>query len=230
MDIFLILIIMFVAFNAFRSYLRGALICIIDTIALLLATILATSFFDQFVYLLYTTDYYKAIKDSVSSMMDYNTIMANNNNTSVIIQNNFVMPRVIQEFVDKNNTVEIYNRIGVKNYDAYITDVFAHLIIVSITFAIVFFIAYVIMYLVKIVAIPRIRVVSLGPVDKYISIGLGVVKSVIFMFLALTFVPLLFTEFNYDKIYSIICNSPILNFLYNLNPIITQLLSDVTLR
>ncbi len=230
MDIFLILIIIFMAFVAFRSYLRGALISFIDTASLFIATVIATSFFDQFVYFLYTTNFYRDAKKSIAGMMDFNTILANNNSSSEIVGNVFVIPTVIQKFGERNNTPDVYSRIGVNSFDEYITDVFTHIIIITLAFAIVFAIAYVIMYLVRILIIPHLHIIALGKVDKCISIFLGIIKSVIYLFLFVTLIPLLFTEFNYYDIYVSVCNSPILNYLYNLNPILTELLSSVSLQ
>ncbi len=230
MDIFLILIICFLVFFMFRSYLRGTIICVLDTVALLISAIIATSFFDQFVYFLYSTSFYSGAKKSISGMMNFNMIMANNTGSTEIVDNTIMLPTVIADFIEKNNTPYVFSNMGVDNYDEFIVDVFMHLIIITLAFAIVFLAAFLVMYILRIMVMPYINVISFGKVDKVISVILGFVKGMLCIFIILALVPLLFTEFNYQNVFEVVCNSPTINYLYNINPILNGLLTGVNIR
>ncbi len=230
MDIFLILIICFIAFCVFRSYLRGTIICILDTVSLLLAAIIATSFFDRVVFILYSTEFYSAAKKSITGMMNFNMIMANDTKNAEIVDNSLVLPKIIADFMAENNVDEVIKNMGINSYDEFVIDVFMHLMLITLAFALVLVGAYLFIYILRIMIMPYINVVSFGTPDKVISMILGIIKGCIHIFIMLALVPLLFTEFNYQEIFEAICNSPVLNYIYNINPILRRLLDCIALN
>lgn len=231
MDFLLILLIFFMFFCILRSYLRGSIISLMDVIALLISTILGTSLFKIVAHFLYTTSLYLKTRNAIYGMINFNSIMgANDKDLSATFSKDFALPSIISNFIDANNTPQVYNNNGIDNYDEYIVDVFTHIIIVTVAFVMIFLLVYLILNILRIIIMPHIKIVSFGVLDKVIACLLGAIKGCILTFVGLSFIPILFIEFNFQSVYNAICSSSIVMNLYNIDPIIQALLKGIYLN
>ncbi len=180
--------------------------------------------------MLYTTKLYTGASKGFAGMLNFNSIMENSKSQfDSIATADIVVPNIISDFFNKNNTLEVYKNNGIESFDDYIIEVFTHIIIVSVAFLLIFIVAYFIFNLLRIIIMPHINIVSFGIADSIIACILGFVKGVIIIFLGCAFVPVSFIQFNYATIYNMICSSPALLFFYNNNIIIKSLLNGINL-
>lgn len=221
MDIFLIISGIFVMYQVLRCFLRGTIISLIDLLILLISTIIATSLFGRLSFLFYTTDIYTDARKAIVGMLNYNSII---NHEGIITE--VVAPDVLMEFIREC----VAAAPSTQTFEAIIINLLTNLIVVSTAFLMIFIISYFLLYIVKVIVMPQLKIIEFGTPDKIISIFIGIIKSFTIFYLVMAVLPVIFIEFNYEVAYQTLHDSKTLNFLYNSDPIIKSLFNGVYMK
>lgn len=221
MDFFLMLIIILTLFFIIRTYLRGAIVGIIDVFMLSASTFIAVILHNNLSFFMYTTGIYKNSREAITSMMNYNSIMSNGTEHFEVI------PNVIFNFTKSNIPDVVLENASNSIYEEYLIDILSHLVVATETFLLVFATCYFLLHILRVIIMPAITIVEFGIPDKIISIIIGLIKSILIIFIVLAIIPILLVEFNYENVFNVITNSPILSFFYNIDPIIKSLLNSI---
>lgn len=223
MDIFAFFVLAFIAFSMFRAYLRRTFMCLLDIASYFISITIALFVSNPLGHAMYTTKFYTDVKKSISGIVNFNAILASSESSikqKTLFIENLNAPSIITDFVVKNNNSVVYEVLGVKSFEEYITAIFMYIIMRTIAFFISFAILYFIIYLIKLSLVPYIDFNNFGLLDSAISVVLGAVKALVVIYLILLFIPALFVQFNYLSLYSVINESVTLSFLYDSNPLL----------